>query len=92
MANHNHNDRGFRGTKFILAVIAMSLCVITFAATGIWPELGAQYGTLVSAVDAIAALYMGGNAASQWVAAKHGPKDAPVVGQPEENEPAPRAK
>lgn len=55
-----------------MALVAMGVCVLTFFATGYWPSLAAQYPILVGAVDALAALYMGGNAAAQYVAAKHG--------------------
>lgn len=67
-----HKDKGFRGTKFVMACIAMAVCALTFFATGYWPSLAGQYPILVGAVDALAALYMGGNAAAQYVAARHG--------------------
>ncbi len=73
----NHKDKGFRGTKFVMALIAMAICVTAWGATGIWPGLEGTFPVLVGAIDGLAALYMTGNAAAQYVAARHGPKEAP---------------
>ena len=83
--SHRHQDRGLWGTKFIMAVLAMAICGLGYAATAWYPALNGSYPVLVGAINGVAALYMTGNAASQYVAAKHGPKEAPV-------EPPPQAK
>lgn len=80
----HHKDRGVLGTKFIMALIAMGICAVGFVATAPYPVLSGAYPVLVGAINGLAALYMGGNAASQYVAAKHGPKEvsAPAPEEP----------
>lgn len=60
-----------------MALIAMAICVGGYVATAFAPALAAQYTVLVGAVNGVAAVYMTGNAAAQWVAAKHQPKTEP---------------
>ncbi len=63
-----------------MALVAMAICLAGYVATAYYPLLSAQFPVLVGAINGIAALYMTGNAASQWVAAKHGPKEEEAVG------------
>lgn len=67
----DHNkDGGYKSRKMVMSYIAMGLMLIAYLITVKWPSLGALYSEFCMAILAASGIYVGGNTAVKWMAAK----------------------
>jgi hypothetical protein len=64
------DDGGYASRKLWVALIGMALVTAGFILSGIYPVLAGSFPAMIGGISALAALYMTGNVAQNWVVAK----------------------
>lgn len=65
------NDGGFQSRKLWFCVLGLALVLVGALIAAHWPAFGANYETFVGGIVGITSLFLTGNVAARWVAAKH---------------------
>lgn len=66
----DYKDGGFKSRKMIMTYAVLILGTAGFVCTGIWPALAVTFPEFCAFLIGASGVYVTGNAATKWVAAK----------------------
>lgn len=66
----DYKDNGFKSRKMIMTYVVLLLGTVGFIITGYWPALAVTFPEYCMFLIGASGVYIGGNAAIKWVAAR----------------------
>jgi hypothetical protein len=70
-------DNGYKSRKLTMSYVVMALGTLGYLAVGKWPALAVAYPEFCVFLIGTSGIYVGGNAAVKWVAARNGSRTTP---------------